>query len=67
MQNEFYYKSKLNNAISKFIEEITLDDNELGFISENMTLIMTEAAWLIVKQSVDTNDYFNSEVIPSLK
>jgi len=32
-----------------------------------MTLIMTEAAWLIVKQSVDTNDYFNSEVIPSLK
>lgn len=66
MQNEFYYKSLLANAINKVMEEITNDENELGYISENMTAHMTEAAFLILKQNMDTNEYFNKEVIPTL-
>lgn len=61
LQNEYYYKSLLSNAISKFIDKITVDENELGYISENMISHMTEAAWLILKQSVDTNIYFKKE------
>lgn len=61
LQNEFYYKSLLQKKITEFIEEVTQDDNELGWISENMEITMTEAAWLIVKQNVDTNNYFKKE------
>jgi hypothetical protein len=61
LQNEYYYKNLLSVKMSEFIEEITQDDNELGWISENMESNMTEAAWLIVKQNVDTNNYFKKE------
>ena len=61
LQNEFYYKSLLQNKIAAFLEEVTLEDNELGYISDNMVSNMTEAAWLVLKQNVDTNRYFEKE------
>jgi hypothetical protein len=61
IQNEFYYKSLLHNKIEKFINEVTKDDNELGWISNNMVANMTEAAWLVIKQSIDLTDYLETE------
>jgi len=65
LQNEFYYKSLLVRKIEEFVSDITSEENELGYISENMVSHMTESAWLILKQNVDTNEYFNKEVLPS--
>ena len=64
-QNDYYYKKLLQNKIDEFLAEVTQDENELGYISENMNINMTEAAWLIIKQNFDTNKYFNEQVLPS--
>lgn len=61
MQNEYYYKNKLENVIEKYINDITKDDNEFGFISNDMARNMTEAAQLILKQNKSTNEYFEKE------
>ena len=61
LQNEFYYKNLLQIKIAEFITEVTEGDNELGYLSENIDGNMTEAAWLILKQSIDTSDLFESE------
>ena len=65
MQNEYYYKSELNNAIETWLEKMTAEDNDFGYIPANMAQNMTEATWLIIKQNIDTNKYFETEVIPS--
>lgn len=63
MQNEYHYKLKLEKAINKWLESITQDDNELGYMPEEMVKNMTEAAWLVIKQNHDLNQYFLSENI----
>ena len=63
MQNEYHYKLKLKTAISKFLESITQDDNELGYIPSEMENNMTEAAWLILKQNYNLNKVLESENI----
>jgi hypothetical protein len=62
-QNEFYYKAELKKAISKWLQKITSDDNDLGYIPDEIEDNMTEAAWLIMKANKDCNNYFEKEVI----
>ena len=56
LEKEYQYKHLLFEKISKFVCEITLKDHEIGIISNNMIHNMTEAAWLIVKQNIDSNE-----------
>lgn len=60
-QNEFYYKANLKKAINLWLNKITSDDNDLGYISDNIVDNMTEAAWLIIKQNKDLNNYFEGQ------
>ncbi len=62
MQNEYYYKLKLASVIDKFVNEITNEDNELGWIPEQLVNNMTEAAWLILKQNAETNQFIETQV-----
>lgn len=62
-QNEFYYKARLNKAIGKWLDEITNDDNDLGYLPEEIVNTMTDAAWLIIKANKDCNNYFEKEII----
>lgn len=57
MQNEYYYKLKLGKLIDKYLDDITSEDNELGWIPDEMSKNMAEAAWLILKQNVETNEF----------
>lgn len=60
MQNEYYLKAQLAAKISEFIEE-ECGDGDFKYISENMESHMVEAAWLIVKQNIDTNNFLEKE------
>lgn len=61
MQNEYHYKLKLEKSLNKWLESITQDDNELGYIPDEMVKNMTESAWLIVKQNYNLNQYLVKE------
>lgn len=61
MQNEYHYKKKLESAIDKFINQITNEDNELGWIPDGLVMNMTEAAWLILKQNIESNKFIEQQ------
>lgn len=58
-QNEFYYKSKLVAKMEEFIGKELSDDHDLGFLSDNLAINMAEAAYLVLKQNKDVNDYMD--------
>ena len=56
MENEFYYKSELQNVIEKFLnKEASIDNNEFGYIPDALSKNMAEAAYLVLKQNAETN------------
>lgn len=58
MENEYYYKHELEKAIDKVVAEIAEDNaSNLGWVPENMVRNMTEAAWLILKQSKESGEF----------
>lgn len=60
-QSENYYKAKLSKQIDKFLTEATKGDNDLGWIDPNLVENMTNSAWLILKSSMDVQDFLTSE------
>ena len=62
MKNEYELKSNLLKAIENWLESETAGENDLGYISDNMTQNMAEAAWIIYKQNKDAIDFAQREL-----
>ncbi len=64
-QNEYYYKNRLLTKMNEFIDKDLSDDHDLGYLSENLAVHMAEAAYLILKQNQDVNEYIEKNQVPS--
>lgn len=60
-QNDFKHKSILQEKIAAAIEEITMEDNDFGWMPDNVEITMTEAAWLILEQNRQLNNWLESQ------
>lgn len=60
-QSEYHYKAGLKSAIDKWLDKVTINDNDLGYIPDELVDNMTEAAWLIIKQNKDLNNYLEQQ------
>lgn len=54
-------KLKLINAIEKTMEEITADDNDLGWLPDNYEVLMSDAAFNILDAINSTNAFIQKE------
>lgn len=54
-------KLKLLNAIETTMEEITQDDNDIGWIPENYEALMADAAFNILDAINSTNAFIERE------
>lgn len=63
MANSNDYKAKdiLRNKISQAIEELTQDDNDFGWLPDNVEVTMTEAAWLIIEHNRQLNEWLKEQ------
>lgn len=61
MQNEYYYLSALEQNIEDFLQKETLDDNEFGWVPENIARRMAEAAFAVLRSNKELNDYLDKE------
>lgn len=51
-------KAKLTEKMNEFIEEVTQDDNEIGWIPDNIEALMSDAAFSVLQTVTATNQYF---------
>lgn len=51
-------KAKLTEKMNEFIEEVTQDDNEIGWIPYNIEALMSDAAFSVLQTVTATNKYF---------
>lgn len=56
MQNENYYKSQLEKKIEEFLTE-EADDNDFGWVGDNLSKLMADAAFAVLAASKDVQDY----------
>lgn len=54
-------KGRLLAAIEKWLLQETSTDNNIGYIPENIEVLMTNAAFMILEATNATNDYFEKE------
>lgn len=60
-QNETYFKAKLFSNINRFLDKATEGDNDLGYIPDGLVQRMTDAAYEILQQNKDTQDWLEKE------
>lgn len=61
MRNEYYYKQELENLMEHFIDKETDNQSDFGWVSNNLARNMANAAFAVLKQNLDLNDYFTKE------
>jgi uncharacterized membrane-anchored protein len=54
-------KAKLTEKMSEFIEEVTHDYNEIGYVPENIEALMSDAAFSVLQTATATNQYFKDQ------
>ena len=62
MDNEYYYKSELESVINDFLEKETMNESDFGWMSNNLAKNMADAAFAVLKQNLDVNDFFKEEI-----
>ena len=60
MQNEYYYLNALENKMQEFIEEES-GESDFGYVADNLVRRMAEAAFAVLKNNREINDYFLKE------
>lgn len=62
MQNEHFYRQELENKIEEWLDEMLADgDHEFGYVSDNLVENMANAAWSVISQNTDSNNFFKKE------
>jgi hypothetical protein len=61
MQNENYYKAELESKMQEFLDDNP--DNDFGWLGDNITSLMTDAAFAVLKSSKDVQEYLSREGI----
>ncbi len=56
-----YYRNELERQMEKFVEAELGDDHEFGYLSENLQRRMADAAWTVLLQNKEVNDYFKEQ------
>ena len=51
-------KAKLTEKMNEFIEEVTQDDTEIGWLPDNIDSLMSDAAFSVIQTVTATNQYF---------
>jgi hypothetical protein len=59
--NDYKLKDCLRQKIAEAIEEMTADDNYFGWIPDDVEVTMTEAAWLILEQNRQLNNWLKDQ------
>lgn len=57
MQNEYYYLSELELAMSEFLDKEHSENSAFGWVPPNISRRMAEAAWAVLKNNKELNDY----------
>lgn len=63
MQNEFYYLNNLEVAMQNFLEEEGNNDNELGWVPDELSRNMAIAAFTVLKHNYHLNEFMKKEGI----
>ena len=51
-------KAKLTEKMNEFIEDVTHNDNEIGWLPDNIEALMSDAAFSVLQTVTATNQYF---------
>lgn len=54
-------KVRLTEKMGEFIEELTEDYNEIGYIPDNIEALMSDAAFAVLQTVTATNQYFKDD------
>lgn len=54
-------KGKLTVKISEFIDESTENENNIGYVPEDIESLMADAAFAVLETVTATNDYLKKE------
>ena len=54
-------KAKLTEKMNEFITEAAQDDNEIGYVPENIEALMSDAAFSVLQTVTATNQYFKDQ------
>lgn len=58
---DYKLKEILRAKMAEAIEEMTQDDNDFGWMPDNIEITMTEAAWLIVENNRQLNQWLEAQ------
>jgi len=59
--NDYKFKDILKSKIAEAVEEMTADDNDFGWLPDDVEVTMAEAAWLILYQNRNLNIWLTSQ------
>jgi hypothetical protein len=59
--NDYKLKDILKSKIAEAMEEMTQDDNDFGWIPDDIEITMTEAAWLILEHNKQLNQWLTGQ------
>mgnify|MGYP000725311494 CR=1 FL=1 len=54
-------KGKLTEKIAEFIDSATVEENNIGYVPEDIESLMADAAFAVLETATATNDYFKNE------
>lgn len=54
-------KTKLTEKMGEFIMEVTQDDNNIGWIPENIEVLMADAAFAVLQTVTSTNEFLKDQ------
>lgn len=58
---DYKLKDILRAKIAEAMEEMTQEENDFGWFSDNVEVTMTEAAWLIIENNRQLNDWLKNQ------
>ena len=60
-EEKMVLKAALSKKIASFISEQTIKDNNIGFLPDNITGLMTESAFAVLEATNSLNAYLEKE------
>lgn len=60
MENEYYYLAELESRMIDFIND-EVQDGEAGWLPDNISRRMAEAAFAVLKNNKELSDYFKEQ------
>jgi hypothetical protein len=64
MENEYYYRQNLQNAMNDWLLQETDDDqHELGWIPDELHKRMADAAFAVLIQNIETQEWMEKETL----